>query len=158
MNLLNEKRFAEVKLLFEKENLPLSEREIKIYSNVFEIISIYIHNKLTNEEILHAYDFLSDVMLNNRPDIAYVAKVDRIRVAVALMETIPETKGKLTEDEKLAFAYCIFTGACTQVYDEERDIMLNGIVLFDSFEHINTEFEFEKVEFPDRFRIDRLDS
>jgi len=113
-----------------------------------------VHQKLTSQEIFAVYDLLSDVVKNNRPDIiAYVPKEERIRVQVRLMEEILETKGKLDLEEKVALAFCVYTGECIQTYDEERDMMCNGIVLFDSFEHIKNELEYEKKRFPSVFKI-----
>ncbi len=156
MEILNTQRFEKLKILFKENNIDLSINDIIIYSNVFEIISQFVHNKLTDEEIFVVYDLLSDVVKNDRPDIiAYVPKNDRIRVQVRLMEELDETKGKLSLDEKIALAFCIYTGECVQFYDEERDMMCNGIVLFDSFEHIKNELEYEKQQFPSIFKIEK---
>ena len=158
MAIINQQRFEEVKLIFEQHNVNLSPDDVAIYSNVFEIISQFVHHKLTNQEIFTVYDLLSDVVKNNRPDIiAHVPKGDRIRVQVRLMEEMPETKGKLDLEEKVALAFCVYTGECVQIYDEERDMMSNGIVLFDSFEHIKNEFEFERKQFPSIFKIKQKD-
>lgn len=155
MKLLSEKRFDEVKELFIKYDVGLSSySDIMLYANAFEIISEFTHHKLTTTDIFHAYDFISDVALNKRMDIiAHVAKEDRIRVMVRMLEECPETKGKLTVEEKVAFAYCVNLGECTRILDEEAGMTHNGIVLFDSFEHIKAEFEYEKAEFPKRFVI-----
>lgn len=156
MEILNSQRFEKLKLLFEEKNKNLSLNDITIYSNVFEIISQFVHNKLTDEEIFVVYDLLSDVVKNDRPDIiAHVPQKDRIRVQVRLMEELTETKGKLDLDEKIALAFCIYTGECTQVYDEEKEEMHNGIVLFDSFEHIKNELEYEKQQFPSIFKLEK---
>lgn len=156
MEIINKQRLEEVKLIFKQHGVNLSSNDIAIYSNVFEIISLFIHQKLTNQEIFVVYDLLSDVVKNNRPDIiVHVPKDERIRAQVRLMEELPETKGKLDLDEKVALAYCIYTGECIQIYDEERDMMCNGIVLFDSFEHIKNEFEYEKQQFPSIFKIEK---
>ncbi len=155
MEIINKQRFEEIKPIFEEHNINLSRNDIAIYSNVFEIISKFVHQKLTNQEIFVVYDLLSDVVKNNRPDIiAHVPKEERIRVQIRLMEELPETKGKLDLEEKVALAFCIYTGECIQIYDEERDMMCNGIVLFDSFEHIKNEFEYEKQQFPSFFKIE----
>ena len=115
MNLLNPKRYDDVNQLLQERGIALQEEDRRCVANTFEIISSFVHGKLTTAEIFSAYDLLSDVMKNDRPDIvAYVKKEDRIRVAVRLMEELAETKGKLTEDEKIAFAFCIMTGECTQ--------------------------------------------
>lgn len=156
MKILNTQRFETLKIIFKNYNIDLSLNDVAIYSNVFEIISQFVHNKLSNEEIFAVYDLLSDVVKNDRPDIvAHVSKEDRIRVQVRLMEELPETKGKLDLEEKIALAFCIYTGECIQIYDEDRDMMCNGIVLFDSFEHIKSEFEFERQQFPSVFKIEK---
>lgn len=156
MKIINQQRFDEIKLLFEKNSINLSSDDIAIYSNVFEIISQFVHEKLTNQEIFVVYDVLSDVVKNNRPDIiAHVSKDDRIRAQVRLMEELPETKGKLELEEKIALAFCIYTGECVQIFDEARNMMCNGIVLFDSFEHIKNEFEYERQQFPSAFKIEK---
>ena len=156
MEILNTERFETLKNMFAQNNIDLTENDIAIYSNVFEIISQFVHHKLTNEEIFVVYDLLSDVVKNDRPDIiAHVSREDRIRVQVRLMEELPETKGKLDLEEKIALAFCIYTGECTQIYDEERNVICNGIVAFDSFEHIQSEFEYERHQFPSVFRIEK---
>lgn len=156
MEILNTQRFEKLKTIFKERNINLSLNDISIYSNVFEIISQFVHHKLTDEEILGVYDLLSDVIKNDRPDIvAHVSKNDRIRVQVRLMEELPETKGKLDLDEKIALAFCIYLGECTQIYDEEKNSMHNGIVLFDSFEHIQSELDYEKEQFPSVYKLDK---
>lgn len=155
IQIISNERFEKLKLLFAYHDISLSDNDIALYSNAFEIISQFVNNKLTNEEIFAVYDLLSDVVKNQRPDIvSYVPKEDRIRVQVRLMEELKETKGKLNSDEKIALAFCIYTGECTQVYDKESNSMCNGIVLFDSFEHIKNELEYEKKQFPSIFKIE----
>lgn len=155
VELLSEKRFNELKELFLKNDVGISEdSDIILYANVFEIISEFTHHKLTTTDIFYSYDFITDVAQNKRTDIiAHVAKEDRIRVMVRMLEECPETKGKLTIEEKVAFAYCANLGECTRVLNEETDMTHNGIVLFDSFEHIKAEFEYEKKIYPGRFKI-----
>ena len=154
MKVLNNRRYVEVRALLEKCGISLSEEYYECLANVFEIISVFVNGKLSNQEILRAYDLLSDVMKNDRPDIvAYVSKEDRIRVAVRLMEELPETKGKLTDDEKIAFAFCILTGECTQIFDEESGQIRSGVVLFDTFEHIESELLYATASDPDRFDL-----
>jgi len=154
MEIINPGRFNSLAALFHSRDIRLSEREILIYCNVFEIISEFVNNKLTDEEILNVYDLLSDVIKNDRPDVVpYVSKEERISVQVRLMEELEETKGKLTMDEKVGLAFCIYTGECVKVYDEKRDIMCNGIVLFDSFEHIKNELDDDKKLFPDVYNF-----
>jgi len=158
MELLNTDRFEEVKTVLRESGISLSEENQRCIANVFEIISAFVHEKLTLTEILRTYDLLSDVIKNKRPDIIlYVSKEDRIRVAVRLMEELPETRGKLTEEEKVAFAFCIFTGECIQFYDEERGMIRSGTALFDTFEHIEEKFQCAMEEDPERFDMKKAE-
>lgn len=154
MEVLNVECLRETELLFRKYGISLPKEGVEIYSNVFEICSRFVEEKLSTEEILRTYDLLSDVMKGDRPDIAAnVPKEDRIRIAMRLMEELDDTKGKLTSEEKAAFAFCILTGECTQVLDEKDGIIKNGIVLFDSFEHIEELLADEKNSRPSRFAV-----
>lgn len=152
MKILNRQRYQILKDLFYQNKINLSDEEIAIYSNVFEIISQFIHNKLSTEELFVVYDYLSDVLQGKKTEIAVsVPKSERIRTQVRLMEEIPETSNKLTLDEKIALAYCVYTGECVQFYDEKHEMICNGNALFDSFEHIRKEFEYERQQFPSIF-------
>ena len=156
MEVLNMERLKNVRNIFKQNNVILPLDDVIIYSNVFEIISQFVHYKLTDEEIFVVYDLLSGVVKNERPDIvAYVSKEDRIRVQVRLMEEIPETRGKLDLEEKIALAFCVYAGECVQIYDEDRDEICNGIVAFDSFERIKNELEYERQQFPSIFKIEK---
>ena len=66
MNLINENRYEVTKQLFEKHNIDMPESDTKIYANVFEVIAYFVNNKLTDEEMFLAYDFLSDFLLNKK--------------------------------------------------------------------------------------------
>ena len=152
--MLREKRYEEVKNIFEEKGVDLTENDIKLYANAFEIIAHYVNHKLTTREIMEVYDFLSDVILNRRPDIKiHVEKKDRIKVQVALMNKIPFIGNKLDLEEKIMLAFCIYLGECIRVYDEETNEEKNGVVLFKSVESIGLEFEQCKSINPSLFEI-----
>ena len=152
--MLSEKRYEEVKTVFAEKGIELTEYDIRLYSDVFEIIAYYISNKLTTKEMVEAYDFLSDIILNRRPDVkVYVEKKDRIRIQVAVMDKIPFIADKLILEEKIMFAFCIYLGECVRVYDEEKDEEKNGIVLFKSVESVKQEFKQCKAINPEMFTI-----
>ena len=67
-NMLSEKRYGEVISVFEEKGIQLNENDIRLYADVFEVIAHFINDKLTTKEMMEAYDFLSDVILNRRPD------------------------------------------------------------------------------------------
>ena len=56
--MLSEKRYDSIKRIFAEKRICLSEEDLRIYADVFEIISHYINNKLTDEEMIESYDFL----------------------------------------------------------------------------------------------------
>lgn len=152
--LLNENRYESIKNVFKEKNIQISETDLLIYANVFEIISYFVNNKLTNTEMIEAYDLLSDLILNKRPDIrVYVEKKDRIRAQVALMDQIPFIKNKLDLEEKTMFAFCVFLGECVRTYDEEKGVIENGVVLFKSVEKVKEEFENYKSINPELFNL-----
>ena len=62
MQIISNERFEKLKLLFAYHDISLSDNDIALYSNAFEIISQFVNNKLTNEEIFAVYDLLSDVV------------------------------------------------------------------------------------------------
>lgn len=156
MNLINENRYEVTKQLFEKHNIDMPESDTKIYANVFEVIAYFVNNKLTDEEMFLAYDFLSDFLLNKKVEYnVFVSKEDRIRAQVRVMEEIPETAGKLTMKEKIGFAFCMDSAVCLQKYDEPSGTMKNGITLFDSIEHIENNLKWEQERRPEFFVIDK---
>lgn len=155
MNLINEKRYEITKQIFDKHNIDMPEYDTKLYANVFEVISYFVNNKLTDEEIFTAYDFLSDFLLNKKVEYnVFVSKEDRIRAQVRVMEEIPETAGKLTMKEKIGFAFCMYSAVCLKVYDKNNNSTLNGIALFDSIEHIEKNMKLEQKRRPDFFVIE----
>lgn len=154
--LINEKRYEITKQLFEKHNIDMSESDTRIYANVFEVIAYFVNNKLTDEEMLTAFDFLADFLLNEKVEYCvYVSKEDRIRAQVRVMEEIPETAGKLTLEEKIGFAFCMYSAVCLQVYDEQSDTINNGITLFDSIERIEKNLKLEQQRRPEFFVIEK---
>lgn len=157
--MLNENRYNSVKAIFQEKGVSLSENDVQLYADVFEIIAQLTNGKLTDREIMDAYDFLSDLILNNRPGtFEHVKKEDRIRVQVKWMEKIPYIRGKLTEEEKTVFAFCIYLGECIRVYDEERNAECNGVVLFKSVENIINEYEYTKKTYPSLFSFTIADN
>lgn len=152
--MLSEKRYVEVISVFEEKGIELTDEDVRLYADVFEVISHFTNNKLTSREMIEVYDFLSDVVLNRRPDIKiHVEKKDRIRVQVALMDKIPFIGDKLDLNEKIMFAFCVYLSECTRIYDEKTNKETNGIVLFESVESIECEFEEYKSFNPSLFDI-----
>lgn len=69
------------------------------------------------------------------------------------MDKIPFIGDKLDLNEKIMFAFCVYLGECTRIYDEKTNLEKNGIVLFNSIESIEHEFEEYKSFNPSLFDI-----
>jgi len=149
---LNEERTRQIRQIIMSHGYSMSETDYIWNGNLFEIISQLTDNKLSNEEMTDAADILSDLILGRRPDlIVHVAKEDRIRAQMRIMEILPATRGKLTTAEKERFAFCIYLEFCTREVDEEKGQSYSGIVEFISADHILKEFHEDKAMFPERY-------
>ncbi len=153
--MLDEEMYEKVKIFMKTNNIELEERGLVANANLCKIISIFINNKLNVFEILTIYDFITDVLHGKYPKIAInVNKEDRIPMAVKILDShyIPDYKDNLSEDEKEKFAFCIVYSFFTYSMNEELGEMEQEIFNFDTFEHIEKEYEFEKKEFPSKFK------
>ncbi|MDD3347122.1 hypothetical protein [Oscillibacter sp.] len=99
-----------------------------------------------------AYDFLGDLITGQQPKYAIpVRKEDRIHVQLRMLEELPQTAGKLTIEEKEAFAFCVYYSICIQHFDEEAKTMSNGLVEFTSTEKFKELLDYEKGQRPSFF-------
>ena len=160
MKLLDKEIYDKVKIFMQTNNIQLDERGLVANANLCKIISIFINNKLSPFEILTIYDFITDVLQGMLPKIAInVNKNDRIPMAVKILDSkfIPDYKDNLTEDEKEKFAFCIVYSFFTYSFNEESGEMEQEIFKFETFENIAKEYEYEKKEFPFKFKKDISD-
>lgn len=145
-------RFNELKSILEKKKISLSDSDILAYSQLFEALSELLHNKLTTCELLETYDFLSDLIEGKKPQIALsVPKSERIRAQYRAMEIIPQTAGKLTNEEKEVLAFCIWWSICIQVFDEKSQQVVSGLIELTTSEKIKEIFQHEKKARPGFF-------
>lgn len=154
-NDLNEEASLYRKLLeerFANDRIELTDNEIDLYANMFAIISKFVHGKLNFEEMYLTYDFLGDVVTERVPAFAAsVPSEERISVQFRAMECMNDTADKLTLDEKLHLAYCVYHSLFVQVYDEENDKISSGLVDFDSAERIEMCFQDDCEMHPERY-------
>ncbi len=137
---------------FANDGIELSSKEIDFYANMFAIISKFVHGKLDFEEMYLTYDFLGDVVTGRVPAFAAsVPSEERISVQLRAMECMNDTAEKLTLDEKLHFAYCVFHSLFVQVYDEENDEITSGLADFDSAERIEMCYQEDCEMHPERY-------
>ena len=160
MKVLDEEIYKKVKIFMKTNNIDLNERGLVANANLCKIISTFINNKLSTFEILTIYDFIIDVLQGKYPKIAInVNKEDRILMAIKILDShyIPDYKDNLIEDEKEKFAFCTVYSFFTYSINEESGKMEQEIFNFESLEKIEREYEFEKKEFPNRFKKDYSD-
>lgn len=153
--MINTLRYQDVKKIFEKNKVALAEADIRLYADMFEIIAQLTNGKLTNEEMFSSFDFLSNLILGKEVRYApVVRKEDRIRIQLRMMEELPELSGKLTEDEKRAFAFCVYQATCIQVYNEESGELQSGLTTFTSKDRIIGELNHEMSTCPEFFAVE----
>lgn len=153
--LISEKRYETTKRIFEKYDIVLPSEIIKEYSNVFEVIAHFVNNKLSDEEIFTAYVFLNNFLLNKEAKYnVFVSKKERISAQVRVMEEMPETAGRLTMEEKIGFAFCMYTAVCLEKYDEENDRMVWGVSLFSSINNIEENLKMMRELRPEFFPVE----
>ncbi len=151
--MINEEIYEELKDIFAEYDISLTDTDILLYADLFEIISYFTHNKLDTYEIFLVYDFLTDLLAGKHPQIMVsVSKEDRIRAQLRIMEEFPLTAGKLDDEEKEALAFCVYYSTFVQLYDEEKNKMVNGLVDFTSIERAEKMLEWEKSQRPDFFK------
>ena len=91
-------------------------------------------------------------ILGKKPKYAVsVPKTERISVQMRVMEEIPETKGKLSIEEKEIYAFCVYYITCIQKYDEQKGTVESGLTDFTSSEYVLRLYQFEKNSYPSRF-------
>ena len=149
------KEFAEVTANEERPDLP--DEIIDGRGDLLFIINELTHSKLTVKELNDAYTFLAGLLLGNYPKIAFaVPQDDRIRLSFAELDSLPSTKGKLTIQEKLIFAFCVFFSVCISFYDKESGQIKQGIKYLTSTEKVINYLNWQKEKHPEKFKF--LDS
>lgn len=144
----------ELSAIFKKYDLTLNDNYLNLNAQMFEVIRQLTHDKLSTSEMFNAYDFLSDVILQKKPQVAVcVLKNDRIKIQYRLMEEIKETRGKLTRDEKIDFAFCVFYSTCINIFDEETNNIREGIYDITSVEKVLLLKKEAMKSNPERFDI-----
>lgn len=103
IELLSEKRFDEVKELFIKYDIGLSEECTLLYANAFEILSRTVNHKLSTKEIFEVYIFLSEWLEEHDYYCRFCQAEWIVRCAVDRFEIDCSYMKKITEEERNAF-------------------------------------------------------
>ena len=123
-------------------------------------INELMHYKLSVIELNRSYSFLSGLLSGKYPKIAIAASNnDKIRLAYSMFEVMESTKGKLNQEEKIMYAFCVFHSVCVEVFDEATGKIRKGMWEIDSPEHAEKLLQWEMEQRPQRFTfLSRCDS
>ena len=118
------------------------------------VVDELTHHKLTVSELNQSYLILAGLLLGKYPKIAaVVSSEDRIRLPYAVLEQLTITKGKLTLQEKLLFAFCAFHSVCVEFYDEKAGKIRKGISDITSTSYVIKLLEWEMERHPEKFKF-----
>lgn len=133
-------------------DIDLPDEILRDRADFLFVVYGLLMGKLTPSELNRAYIILAGLLLGKYPKIAFsVRKSDRIRLPFAALEKLPSTKGKLTEREKLLFAFCAFYSVCVEVYDENTNEIHKGITDITSQEKAMWLFVDDMENHPERY-------
>ena len=154
MSLLTKQEFK-AELVNELKNIGLSELSpdfVEELSACLFTINELMHYKLTVRELNNSYSFLSGLLSGEYPKIAIAASNDdKIRLAYSMFEIMESTQGKLSQEEKVMYAFCVFHSVCVEFFDEETETIRKGIWEINSPEHAEKLLKWEKDNHPERF-------
>ena len=156
MSILNREKF-----LAELANCTKNEGFIDLPKEILDgrpdflfVVDELINHKLTVSELNQSYLFLARLLIGKYPKIAFtVQKADRIRLSYVAIGQLPATKGKLSTQEKLLFAFCVFHSVCVETYDENVGKIGKGINDIDSPSHALQLLKWEMKNHPEKFKF-----
>lgn len=157
IELLSEKRFDEVKELFIKYDIGLSEKCILLYANAFEWLSRVTHGKLSTEQLLRVYVFTSE-WLEEHIYNCHSKDEKSISKIIEWLEICCDSKGRLTDKEKEEFAVIFDKGYGIAEYKCKQEgfteMIVNRIVDKSLCETYGYTIE-DPVELWDKFAVNR---
>jgi hypothetical protein len=135
----------EVKEFFEVKGTILDEIEYLSRKNFFNTCKIITNNKLENLEIMISNETMIELITNQRPDLEYVHHhTQLLAIQYEYFEKLPETRGKLTEEEKIKLAFANFATIYIITYDmntgKPRSI-LDDFVTVEKFERLYNDYK-----------------
>jgi len=87
------------------------------YVSYIRVVNDYVHGKMSVREIMFIHDKMDDLLtvgLKGFWTAFPLEKAERIRGLIRAFEFFKESKGKLSYEEKEAWAFCIYYAVCTQ--------------------------------------------
>lgn len=129
----------EIKEFLDVKGIRLeNEMEYLRRQNFFNTCAEISNNKLSNIELMSSNETMIDLITNQRPDLEYIDDPTQlIALQYKYYELLPETRGKLTSEEKSKLAFANFASIYILVFDA---ISKNQKSILDNFKTIE-EFE-----------------
>lgn len=129
----------EIKEFLDVKGIRLeNEMEYLRRQNFFNTCAEISNYKLSNIELMSSNETMIDLITNQRPDLEYIDDPTQlIALQYKYYELLPETRGKLTSEEKSKLAFANFASIYILVFDA---ISKNQKSILDNFKTIE-EFE-----------------
>ncbi len=119
-------------------------------------LSDLLENQLTCSEIIAIIDYYSDILFGYRPEIALLSKEDRITGLCRLIAR-DSRLNTFSSEKREILAFSIFHAYCIQVFNEERQEILDGITDLTSLDKIMFFYKDFKDRHPNRFPVPEKD-
>ena len=126
-------------------NLPRDILESR-YDLLF-ILNGLTHYKLSVKDLNEAFILLADMLEKN----LNIPESDKIKLPFSALGTLESTRGKLTQQEKIIFAFCVYYSVCVELYDKKAGRMLSAIKELNSQESIIARLQQEINNHPEKF-------
>ncbi len=137
---------------FDLEQIGLTEYDMRLNAQMLSVVSHFVHGKLTPKELVTACDFLGDVVTGHALKFAvHVPPEEYISAQVRALEHLEETKGKLTMEEKMFFAFCVYNVHITRMYNEETGEVNTGLMEVTTIESAERAYQQNREMFPERY-------
>ncbi|KAF0092611.1 MAG: hypothetical protein FD141_795 [Fusobacteria bacterium] len=116
---MKEITLTEVKEFLDVKGIILeNETEYLRKQNFFNTCKAITKDKLKNLELMTANETMIDLITNQRPDLEYIHHhTQLLAIQYEYFEKLTETRGKLTEEEKLKLAFANFATIYIVTYD-----------------------------------------
>jgi hypothetical protein len=115
--------------------------------NFFNICNTLTNNKLKNMELMISNENMTGLITNQRPDLEYIHHhTQLLAIQYDYFEKLPETRGKLTAEEKIKLAFANFAIIYIDTYDLKTG---SHISVLDEFETME---KFEKLYYNYKLR------
>lgn len=141
----------EIKEFLDVKEIRLeNEMEYLRRQNFFNTCAEISNNKLSNIELMSSNETMIDLITNQRPDLEYIDDPTQlIALQYKYYELLPETRGKLTSEEKSRLAFANFASIYILVFDA---ISKNQKSILDNFKTIE-EFERFYLDYKTRRKV-----